>query len=308
LIGAMELSMENSFYEVFGESIRGLLDALVLPEDVSAVSFNPEGESMALGMDVALSKILYGMEGGLYGFDVYLASKEPSVMESLLGYVERGGCGDIETGPTWGLNSGHAELVYTDDTINGAFYAAWQAGALEFEAPPSLFEGVDVQALGVENLVVQVSGMLPPVVSDCGIGNTPIVHVGDLVLNGSLLFFDIPMDFTVYTSFEMGLTTAVAGERVTVGLGDLISYGQELHILQPELMGYESLFEVLIEANFSEGLLTGGHLDLMVSLPLPTMNWKSWPVDLNGNAMSYLSDSVTRVNGGIRVEMVPPVP
>jgi len=74
------------------------------------------------------------------------------------------------------------------------------------------------------------------------------------------------------------------------------------------LIGYESLFEVLIEANFSEALLTAGNLGTLLELPLPSMKWKGWPLDLDGQALSFMPVSATRVDGGVRIEMSVPVP
>jgi hypothetical protein len=130
------------------------------------------------------------------------------------GAPKRNGCG-------WGSGlltvpkTSPLAMVVSDDAINVLLYSAWRSGLLEFEAPTEMLGASTLIDQGISDLEVTISGMLAPIVSDCGPAVEPEVQLGDLRADVSFELFGQPATMTVYAS--MAAEVEVVVEEVASG-------------------------------------------------------------------------------------------
>ena len=164
------------------------------------------------------------------------------------------------------------EIVFADDTLNQILHAAWRGGLLEFPVDASLFGDVDLDAFGIEILSMDVSALLPPLASDCSLGQLRL-YVGDLAIEASMELFDQPMDMVVYVSFDAPIELAGEDGALNITIESIENVELEVNVLQPEMVGSEEVIADLLATELvpSLGELFGSG-EPLTSFPLPEID------------------------------------
>jgi len=200
------------------------------------------------------------------------------------------------------------EIVFPDDTLNQILRAAWWGGLLDFPVDASLLGGVDLSAYGVTNLNMVISGLLPPLSSDCGPQGELKLYVGDMQINASLDLFGQHMDLLVYVSFEAPISLAASNGELVITVQSVENVKLEVNVVQENLLASETVIANLLETQLVPALgnLLGGGQPL-ASFPLPeidlssalgqppgtsvivieTMTNSNWQERIDGNTIVY---------------------
>jgi hypothetical protein len=207
-----------------------------------------------------------------------------------LGVPDRAGCG---MGPqTLTIpRAAPLEISLADDTLNQLLFAGWRGGLLEFP-----LGGIDGGGL-IEDLQVDVSGMLAPTVSDCNATQTLLATIGDIAIDATFTIGGNPVEFQAYTTLVVNVELSASENGIVLGLTEVERVETELTTDDANIP-MESNYVELLEAQLVDGLLgqlgdTGfgaislPQIDLSAMLGLPP-----------GTAVLTIhTDSVTRVDG-----------
>ena len=190
------------------------------------------------------------------------------------------------------------ELSLGDDLLNQVLYAAWRGGWLEVDAGSELFGETDLSNVGVTDLQLKVSGLLAPTISDCNSDGSLRAHLGDLQVEGGLLFEGDPLTFTAYVTLITGVEVGIAGDGIGVGFGSIESIEIEINIHQDALIPLETLLRSLLETalrqTLEDALAAGG----LISIPLPEIDLSGAVGLPPGSAVIDITpEAVERVDG-----------
>ncbi len=255
----------------FAEQIDTILAPLV-QESLNALAFEaefplpplfPGGKGATLNLFTDFADVAAGEDGLLFvlraGSDLLPAAEGEgspplAIPETHLGAVRRGGCA-IGAAPSIPLlKESPLELVLADDTMNLLLHSAWEAGFLEFPVPAELLADVDLSQYGVSDLVVNLSGMLPPVMSDCTLEELRL-NIGDLRIDATLTALGNPVDVVMYLSLTAGFAFNVSDAGLSFGLTELEQFEIEVTVLQDDLIGLEPVVESLVVENLMPQIL-----------------------------------------------------
>ncbi|MCB9728535.1 MAG: hypothetical protein H6744_18815 [Deltaproteobacteria bacterium] len=297
LIDFFEPTLETTVEDGFKDQLVGIIEPL-LKDALTALAFdtsfdlpslNPNGGTvpLALKTDFAAAKttpagMTLELRAGAFAPPII------TVPAGNRGSLLRRGCG-TNIQKLFYNQADPLELVLSDDLLNELLYSAWRGGLLEFDVPPSLFEGVDLSGFGVSDLSIKVRGLLAPTISDCNPDSELIVHIGDLQVSGSLKVFGIPLTVVMYASLTAGVNLSAEGGEVGLQLTEIKSLETEVTVLEDGLIDSEALIAGLIEENLVPALLGaigGGSLG---GIPLPE-------IDLSGAVDGVPPGTVIAIN------------
>ncbi|MEX1368909.1 MAG: hypothetical protein AB1Z98_37635 [Nannocystaceae bacterium] len=210
-----------------------------------------------------------------------------------LGVPDRADCG---AGPGGVVMPREAplELGMGDDLLNQLLYGAWRGGLLQFELPADLLGGGGF----IEDLEIDVSGMLAPTASDCSADGQIRAHVGDLRIQGSLTLGVTPITFTAYSSLVAGLELSPTETGVAVTISEVEQIDTELTIEEDAALEQEPLLEATLQTE-----LVGAVLDAIADgglggIDLPTIDLSATLGLPPGTAaVTITTDEVTRSPG-----------
>lgn len=183
-----------------------------------------------------------------------------------LGFPLRNGC---ETEPA-GVNltrTAIMEIGLHDDLINEILYGAWKGGLLEFPLPADLIPESNL----VQNLDVNVSGMLPPVGMDCSTGEL-LAHLGDIRIDASLELLGAPVSFTAFTTAVVRVEISAEDGQIGIAIGDLQSVETELNVNEDSAIATEETLIGVLEGALIDGLIGGLGGDSLGGIELPEID------------------------------------
>ncbi len=183
-----------------------------------------------------------------------------------LGFPLRNGC---EIGPA-AVNLTRVasmEIGLHDDLINEILYGAWKGGLLEFPLPADLIPDSNL----VENLDVQVSGMLPPVGMDCSTGEL-LAHLGDIRIDASLDLLGEPVSFTSFTTAVVKVEISAEDGQIGISIGELQSVETELNVNEDTAIDTEAALVGVLEGALIDGLIGGLGGDSLGGIELPEID------------------------------------
>ncbi len=183
-----------------------------------------------------------------------------------LGFPLRNGC---EVGPA-AVNltrTAIMEIGLHDDLINEILYGAWKGGLLEFPLPADLIPESNL----VQNLDVNVSGMLPPVGMDCSTGEL-LAHLGDIRIDASLELLGAPVSFTAFTTAVVRVEISAEDGQIGIAIGDLQSVETELNVNEDSAIATEETLIGVLEGALIDGLIGGLGGDSLGGIELPEID------------------------------------
>jgi len=160
------------------------------------------------------------------------------------GVAERAGCGagahDLRL-----PQQAPIELSFADDALNQILYAVWNGGFLEFEAPADLIAGLDLPAIA-DGLQLTISGLLPPVLSDCGDG-AALLTLGDLRVEVTLTLFGRTLSLVTHTAFTARVRSQLVGGVARFDFSEVVAVTTEAMARQEVALGLEPWLATVIE-------------------------------------------------------------
>ncbi len=218
------------------------------------------------------------------------------------GSVLRKGCGAGSDGFSF-PKSGQIEFAIADDLANQALFSLWWGGAFEGPAPADLLGGVDLEEYQVAIDSVDVSFMLPPVLSDCDPGKGLVLGLGDIRVVAVVELFGVEtVTLTAHASARVKVSavvqTGAAGKEVGLKLGSTVFMGVELDPLSGEMAPVKPALEFLILEHLIPPLLedlTGG---VLAAIPVPEIPLDGFSAAIPpGTSVSLDLQQVIRTGG-----------
>ncbi len=164
------------------------------------------------------------------------------------------------------------ELALADDAINAILHAAWWGGFLQFEVGPELLGDIDLAEFGVSDLEMTISGLLPPLASDCGRGALTLA-LSDHRINVSLRFSGIPVRLVVHAALFAPIRITAEGGELGIVVDEIGEIAIEVEADDPASVPFEDAIAGLLEEQLVPalgGLLGGG--EPLAAFPLPEID------------------------------------
>jgi hypothetical protein len=207
-----------------------------------------------------------------------------------LGVPDRAGCGDgpqVLTIP----RTAPLEIALSDDTLNQLLFAGWRGGLLEF--PLGNINGGGL----IEDLQVDVSGMLAPTVSDCNDSATLMATIGDIAIDATFTIAGNPVEFQAYTTLVVRVNLTAADNGIQLDLADVVRVETEL-TADDSNIAMEPAYVELLEAQLVDGLLGQLGTTGFGAISLPQIDLSGMLGLPPGTAVLTIhTDSVTREDG-----------
>ncbi|MEC9072249.1 MAG: hypothetical protein VX938_07725, partial [Myxococcota bacterium] len=278
--GALEDSLDDLLDDVeetlaaeLGGALAPLLvdalGSLAFGFDFELPSLNPEGAPVQMKVATDFSSVDFGTEGDVIYLRSVAIPSDAIVLHESNGTPAREGCGVVEQSLDI-TQEAPMEIVMNDDTINMIFYAAWRGGFLEFDLPPDALGDVDLEVLGVKGLEAQISGLLPPTISDCH-GGELLLHMGDIRLDATMEFLEKPLDLVAYAAFDAKFEILAADGEISFGISDVGNVKLELSVVQEDQIENEWLLAMVIEENLVPALVDGLTGESLGGLEIPNI-------------------------------------
>ncbi|MFO0634667.1 MAG: hypothetical protein U0168_17630 [Nannocystaceae bacterium] len=141
------------------------------------------------------------------------------------------------------------EIAIADDTLNQLLFAGWRGGLLEFP-----LGGDSVGGGLLEDLQVDVSGMLAPTVSDCGPDGTTLATIGDIRIDASFKSGNNVVEFTAFTTLIVRMGISATDDGIQLDLDEVVEVQTELTANDGNLEMEPALVD-LLEAQLVNGVL-----------------------------------------------------
>jgi len=194
--------------------------------------------------------------------DAAFSTPDPAGLEAP-GPAARSGCmtGAPSVAITDGLHP--IEVALHDDVLNQMVFAVWRDGGTStvLDADAMAAMGTDPSEMGVEDLSLETTALMPPFISDCHPDGALRIYIGDMRMDVSATVLGIPLEMVLYLYFSAKLDILVSGQPGAQAVE--IHYGEmdwaEMHVdsLNEEWEGQETLFGMMVEETFMPAFLDG---------------------------------------------------
>ena len=183
------------------------------------------------------------------------------------------------------------EIALADDTLNQLLFAGWRGGLLEFP-----LGGIDGGGL-IEDLQVDVSGMLAPTVSDCGPSKQLLATIGDIAIDATFTIAGTAVEFQAYTTLVVNVELSASDNGIVLGLTEVERVETELTTDDANI-AMESNYVELLEAQLVDGLLGQLGTTGFGAISLPMIDLSAMLGLPAGTAVLTIhTDSVARTDG-----------
>jgi hypothetical protein len=243
--------------------------------------------------------------GGALGF-VTRITAEKGIEYETMGSIARASC--LGSAPdNFGFYELYEmELALFDDMLNQMFFAVWYGGSLNFSLGEAEIGGGGTMAtFGIGDLLIDVSFMLPPVLTNCTPDDQYRLQVGDIHMHASMALNGFPLEFDAYASTSAKVVMAIDNTGASPALQFSI---QSLDIADLEVAsvsagGPAAKFALteLIQATLMPmifEMLTEG---FVTSFPIPAIELDGIADDLPPGAGFHINGKTVYRNSGYSV-------
>lgn len=202
LADQLSAEFETAVTDQVAPALKSALDSLVIEQSFDLPSLTMDGTTLPVDLVSDFQGVTTSTNGIEFRLRAagYAASNTPHDGSTYKGVPNRMGCGlgsqSLSLPATYDL-----EASLADDVANSLLFAAWRRGLMEFVVPEEMLGDLALSEYGISDLVLTVSGMTAPTVTDCNAENALRLFVGDVGVNASLQFFGVPMSMQVWASF-----------------------------------------------------------------------------------------------------------
>jgi hypothetical protein len=283
LIDFFEDSFASSIEEAFAGQLGGLIEdtladalgSLALDETMEIAPFLGDGPPVTLQITTAISSLTFNSGGGTLGLRAKVTAPKGTT-HSPLGSIGRYSCG---TGPDTGLGfplaGGQLEMGLHDDFFNQLPYAMYWGGLFDLNVDVAEL-GVDLSQYGLGDVDLALDFLLPPILKKCAAGDTQVLQIGDMRVDGVMDLYGQPVEMTMYASAVVEADLVVvdgdAGKELSISLGDVLVMEVEITEVSGALAGAEDVLVALVEDQLIGGLLDNLAGDALGSFPIPEID------------------------------------
>ena len=209
--------------ESFAPQLANILASLAIEYPISLPPLIGSGSNVDVMLKGDITKAEFDTFGGTIGLTTSVLT-DKGIAYDPLGSISRKKCLIPGASDFNFVELNAIEIGLSDDLMNQLLYALWYGGSLDFVLGENdLPQGSISSDFGIENLVVDVSFMLPPVVTDCTPGGLFKIQLGDVRIKASLSLLGQPIEAVAYASAEGNMLVNV--ENTPTGPGLSFGFG-----------------------------------------------------------------------------------
>ncbi|MBM4398401.1 MAG: hypothetical protein FJ087_22260, partial [Deltaproteobacteria bacterium] len=219
-IESMVVGQIDQFAGVLEDALKSLAihEVLTIPPLLGA------GKTVDVTIDAVVSRADFDAYGGVVGLKASAVTAK-GVPYSPLGSVARSGC--LQPGNAFHfIEKNELEFGIFDDLLNEILYAVWYGGTLEMDVDVASLGGdIDLSKYGVSDLVVHLSFMLPPTMTDCTPDEHLSLRIADIRIDASLVMGGQPIVMEAYASADarasVGVVDKPTGPELSLAVEDI---------------------------------------------------------------------------------------
>ena len=299
-------SFEGEFANQLEPVLASALGSLAFDTSFELPSLTPGSPGVEVSLTTSFSDVDISDSGAAFYMKAGSSAIADPAYENL-GALRRLGCGASAQSLQM-PSTDPFEIGLSDDTFNLLLYAAWQGGLLDFEVPPEMLADVDLSQFGIspDDLSINLSAMLAPVVTDCA-GGELTMHMGDLKVNAAMNLFGQVIDVEMYASFSAGVTLSVSEGTLGLEINEIQGLESQISVLQEALVESESAIAALIDDSLVPALLGALGGGALGGFPLPEIALTDEMLDLpagsipNGTAIGINAESSVHEDGNVYI-------
>ena len=212
-----------------GPLLAGLFDVLEVDTILPIPNFlNPSAPDLELGLYTDVSSATFIDEGGDLGLSLGLHA-EKDIQRDPIGAILRDGCltGASDT-LSWGWDPSVGIGLKTN-AINSALFAIWWSGSLN--GPLDLAGLTGDVPIPIDNLALDMSWLLPPIINDCT-GGEPTIEIGDLFMEVTGTAFGADIRATIYADVGLAAEFVTSDQGLSLAIGEMLFFDVEVITLE----------------------------------------------------------------------------
>jgi hypothetical protein len=302
--GSFAAEVESAFESEVQALLPGIvgdaLESLALNSEFDFPPLMEGGAPVTTNLVTSLSLLDFQIPGGEVGMNATAVTPENQTWPTL-GSIGRASCGlggeesfAFET--EWGL-----QIALHDDLFNQLLFGLWWGGGLNFPVDPAAMEGVDLGALGLQDVNLDVDFMLPPIITSCKDGDQLVVQIGDMHIAASLSLGPVVLEMDVFTSLEAAASLEVVagadGAELGLTLGELTFLDSDIQMADDTLVSFVPTIQALIDQSLVPVFLTSLTGGAIGGFPLPAIDLAIIDGVPPGTVLELAIDTVVRDAG-----------
>ncbi|MBM4354756.1 MAG: hypothetical protein FJ109_13375 [Deltaproteobacteria bacterium] len=272
--GMLEDQVEATLKDQLPPTLEKALEDLAFDSEFSVPPLFGGAQPVTLSMKSKVSSLSFTSTGGVIGLSAAVVTPKKVDLTSP-GTITRSSClGPPVKFKFWMLDE--IEMSLYDDFLNEIPFAMWWAGLLTIPLDAQALGGGNFAQYGIENLSMTAKALLPPIITDCTDNKSLALQMGDLELKAAFVMFGMPVDVTMYASFEAGLEVGVVDNQgvteLSMAVTEVKSVELEVATVSENLVGSEDTLRMLVKKQVLPVFLEQITGDALASFPLPAMD------------------------------------
>lgn len=289
--------LEDEFEAQLGSLIPGMLQEAVTMLSINETFTVPAYAGFTPAINLSFASRPSEIDCQPYGCSVTMDASVKSP-KKITGGVDdvlgRDACGSSEWFSFPG--QGSIEVGLHDDLVNEVAFALYYGGALHLNLTQAQL-GADLSSYGIEELVLHLKPMLPPIISSCNPESLLMLQLGDLQIDAEFKMFGMPMTATLFASIEIegAIGSTSDGRYLTVALGQNRRLEVEFTVLPKAFLGQEEELVSLLKDKLVGPLMEEYAGQVLGSIPLPSVDLSQFDDSIPwGSAIELYIDDVQR--------------
>lgn len=287
----LEEQFEQQVTAQFEQQLEKLLGPISIDKWLEIPPFIPGAPGAAVQAHIRPAKVETAYAGvTFYANAAFTAQDYKNI--PFKGAITRSGCLKNDTVKAHVEGKDYMEIALHLDVMNQTITSVWLDGGLDTElSPEDLGMGGDLAAMGVEDLEIETTALMPANMNDCHSDGKLRLEIGDMEMNVKLKVMGMPLEMKGYVYLSAVVSFSVGGtpgnQVVYLDYSDLDFI--ELHVAEvnDEWKGNEAFLQTMLQETFMpefSGMLADNPYQVAVSemslaqlLPFST-DWTLVPV------------------------------
>lgn len=275
--GMLEDQLEGVIQDQVPQILEAALQNLAFNFDFEIPALMEGLEPTTVSLVSHIGRLEFTPAGGVLGLSAAIVTDKGVELDSFGSFL-RSGCMEPEA-PFALSKESEVQMAIADDVLNQVFYALWWSGLLSMPIDAELLGGGDFEEFGIQNLSMELTGLRAPLLNDCSTeGDLMVMQLGDLELDVSMVMFNMPVEVTIYATFEALMQVQANtgggggdGSSISLSVVDVRFVDIEIATVSENLVGSEDVLRVLIKQQLLDKLLDQILVAANASIPIPTI-------------------------------------
>jgi hypothetical protein len=249
VVGQFASTLEDTFKEQLGGTVpaalEGALNALAFNTEFKMGPYFEGGPQSTLTLTSGLEATQWDQDGGV--LRLWAAATAPKgISTSVPGTLKRDACmsGGVESLDLF--KDAPLQFALSQDLMNQILFATWWSGTLEFPIPPELLSEQDLSKYGINDLALDISFLLPPILTSCNEYDELFFQVGDVKIHISMSLLGEAIEVDVFTSAAAYMELVLAEEGLVLEMQGFAMVESDVVIITPGAQSIESVIKTMI--------------------------------------------------------------